>query len=588
MRVVATAGHVDHGKSSLVLALTGIDPDRFPEEKARGLTIDLGFAFTTLASGTEIGFVDVPGHVRFVKNMLAGVGAVDVVLFVVSAREGWMPQSEEHLLVLELLGVEQGLVALTNADTVDPETLELARELVAERLAQSALARSAIVACDSVSGRGIEDVRAALDAAVAAAAPPLDDARPRLWIDRVFAPHGAGTVVTGTLLGGSVAVDDALEVAGRRVEVRVRGIESANRAVERVAPGSRVALNLTGVDRRSLARGDALVRAGQWTATRVVDVLVTRVAGAPVPNRARLLAAVGSAEQTVSFRVLDGEGRLARIRLDAPIALPLAPGDRMVLRDPGREQLVGGAVVLDVAPPPLSRTATVARLDRPLDLRLLDGRSRVAVRDVPRLTGLSADGVRALVERLVDAGDAMIVADALVSSTALDSLRTRVVDLVAGTDGIELATAASRLGATPDELRAAIDGDARVSVAGGVVHDATRAPRARSPESVALVAQLESSPFAPPVPTDGALARALVRDGLVADVGGILFAASAVDRARALVGSYVREHESLTVGEARGLLGTTRKYAVPLLEQFDREGVTRRRGDVRVAGPRAG
>ncbi|HEY7105803.1 MAG TPA: selenocysteine-specific translation elongation factor [Acidimicrobiia bacterium] len=587
MRVVATAGHVDHGKSSLVLALTGTDPDRFAEEKARGLTIDLGFAFTTLPSGTEIGFVDVPGHVRFVKNMLAGVSAVDVVLFVVSAREGWMPQSEEHLLILELLGIEHGLVALTNADAVDPETAELARELVRERIERSGLAGAPIVTCDSVSDRGIDDVRVALDAAIASAPPSRDDGRPRLWIDRVFASRGAGTVVTGTLTGGPVAVDDVLQVAGRDADVRVRGIESANRARGRVAAGTRVALNLSGVDRESLARGDALVHAGQWTVTKVADVAVTRVPGAALPARARLQASVGSGEHTVAFRLLDGDGRFARVRFDAPIALPLAPGDRMVLRDPGREQLVGGAEVLEVSPPPVSRAASVARLTHPLDTRLLDGRPRVAVRDVERLTGVGADAAHVLVARLVDGGDTVIVGNALVASATLDTLRARVVELVTGTDGIELATLASRLGATPDEVRAAIEPEPELGLVQGIVHDAARPPRAQSPESVALVAQLESSPFAPPAPGDGALARALVREGVVVDVGGILFAASAVDRARALVGSYVSAHESLSVGEARELLGTSRKYAVPLLEHFDREGVTRRRGDVRVAGPRA-
>jgi selenocysteine-specific elongation factor len=223
MRVIATAGHVDHGKSSLVLALTGTDPDRLAEEKARGLTLDLGFAFTTLASGVEVGFVDVPGHVRFLKNMLAGVGAVEVVLFVVSAREGWMPQSEEHLAILELLGVEHGVVALTNADAVDGERVARAREEVAARVARSTLRGAAIVTVDSRSGRGIDDVRDELDRMLAVAAPARDHDRPRLWVDRVFAPAGAGTVVTGTLVGGAIAAHDALEVARTGFPVRVRG-----------------------------------------------------------------------------------------------------------------------------------------------------------------------------------------------------------------------------------------------------------------------------------------------------------------------------------------------------------------------------
>src|SRR5688500_8069735 len=246
MRVVATAGHVDHGKSTLVLALTGTDPDRFPEEKARGLTIDLGFAFATLPSGTEVGFVDVPGHVRFIKNMLAGVGAVDVALLVVAATEGWMPQTEEHLRILELLGVEHGMVAITKADLVDDETLELAELEITEHLEGTALPAMTIVVCDSLSGRGIDDVRATLDAVLDDAPAVRDLGRPRLWVDRVFAAKGAGTVVTGTLTGGSVKLDDELEVGARGAKVRVRGIETAKRHVDDVGPGSRVALNLVG------------------------------------------------------------------------------------------------------------------------------------------------------------------------------------------------------------------------------------------------------------------------------------------------------------------------------------------------------
>ncbi|HEV2368589.1 MAG TPA: GTP-binding protein, partial [Acidimicrobiales bacterium] len=212
MTVVATAGHVDHGKSTLVLALTGMDPDRFVEEKERGLTIDLGFAWTTLPSGGEIAFVDVPGHVRFIKNMLAGAGAVQACMFVVAATEGWKPQSEEHLRVLELLGVDHGVVALTKVGIVDAETEELARLELAERVEGTFLEGAAVIGVDAPTDRGLEELRGALDQLVAAAPPAPDRDRPRLWIDRVFPMRGAGTVVTGTLAGGSLRVDDELEV----------------------------------------------------------------------------------------------------------------------------------------------------------------------------------------------------------------------------------------------------------------------------------------------------------------------------------------------------------------------------------------
>src|SRR5680860_840071 len=273
MRVVATAGHVDHGKSSLVRALTGTDPDRFPEEKERGLTIDLGFAFTELPSGEEVGFVDVPGHVRFVKNMLAGVGAVEVVLLVVAANEGWMPQSEEHLQIVELLGVRHGVVALTKADTADEETLELARLELDEHLAGSALAAATVVVCDAVTGRGLDELREALDAVLADAPAPVDADRPRLWVDRVFA-----------------------------------------------------------------ARGDAVVMPNAWRYPDIVDVALHRLPGVTLPRRAMLHCHVGSGEREGRLRVLDEDGHFGRLRLTG--AVPMAPGDRLVLRDPGRACLL--------------------------------------------------------------------------------------------------------------------------------------------------------------------------------------------------------------------------------------------------------
>ncbi|MCA1691772.1 MAG: selenocysteine-specific translation elongation factor, partial [Actinobacteria bacterium] len=279
MHVVATAGHVDHGKSTLVLALTGMDPDRFAEEKARGLTIDLGFAWTTLSSGRQVAFVDVPGHVRFIKNMLAGVGAVDACLFVVAATEGWKPQSEEHLRILQLLGVSHGLVALTKVGLVDEETREFAQMEIAEAVEGTFLEGADVVEVDAPTGVGVEDLRLGLDRLVATAPAAVDRGRPRLWIDRVFAAKGSGTVVTGTLAGGSLGVDDELMVipAGRRV--RVRGLQSLQQARSTVPPGSRVAVNLSGVGHDELGRGDALVRPGQWQPTRTVDASLAVIGG---------------------------------------------------------------------------------------------------------------------------------------------------------------------------------------------------------------------------------------------------------------------------------------------------------------------
>ena len=248
MTVVATAGHVDHGKSSLVLALTGTDPDRFEEEKRRGLTIDLGFAHTVLPSGAELSFVDVPGHVRFLSNMLAGVGGVSACVFVVAATEGWKPQSEEHLRILELLGLRRGIVVMTKVDLVDAEWLELAMLEVAEHLEGTFLDHAPVIAVSSTTGTGLADVRSALDDLVATGDADARRGRPRLWLDRVFAAKGSGTVATGTLVGGKLAVEQQVVVEPGARTARVRGIQTAGRSVDEIGPGNRVAVNLSGVD----------------------------------------------------------------------------------------------------------------------------------------------------------------------------------------------------------------------------------------------------------------------------------------------------------------------------------------------------
>ena len=371
MRVVATAGHVDHGKSSLVLALTGTDPDRWAEEKRRGLTIDLGFAHTTLPNGEAISIVDVPGHVRFLRNMLAGVGAVDACVFVVAATEGWKPQSEEHLRILDLLGLRTGVVALTKTDLVDDDWRELQTLDVRDHLAGTFLADAPVVPVSVVTGSGLELLRTELGSLVERTAGAADHGRPRLWVDRSFAAKGAGTVVTGTLTGGSLHIDDEVLVEPGARRARVRSIESHHERLDVIGPGSRVALNLSGIDHTQAQRGDVVVLPGQWPATTTADVEVLPIEGARTPTRGRLAAHIGSGDHPVDWRVLDAEGRFARLRLDT--ALPIAPGDRVVVRSTGRRATVCGARVLDVQPARRAADAP-ARLALPLEERVLDAR----------------------------------------------------------------------------------------------------------------------------------------------------------------------------------------------------------------------
>src|SRR4051794_5661049 len=336
MRVVATAGHVDHGKSSLVLALTGTDPDRFAEEKRRGLTIDLGFAHTTLPNGMEISLIDVPGHVRFVRNMLAGVGGIDACLFVVAATDAWMPQSEEHLRILDLLGVKDGVIALTKTDLADEETLEIATLDILQHTTGSLLDGAPIVPVSAITGEGIARLRDELGALVERTPAAVDRGRPRLWVDRVFAAKGSGTVVTGTLTGGGLHTDDIVSVASRHDVIRVRAIQTHGDNVAMVGPGNRVALNLVGVDHTEVERGDAIVRDDQWNPTQRFDATlhVLPQLGHKVSRRGAYAAYIGSGEFAARVRVIGGESiaagetGLLRVHLDHPV--PLLPGDRYI------------------------------------------------------------------------------------------------------------------------------------------------------------------------------------------------------------------------------------------------------------------
>jgi len=568
VHVVATAGHVDHGKSTLVEALTGTDPDRFAEEKARGLTIDLGFATTTLPSGAVLSLVDVPGHVRFIKNMLAGVGAVDACLFVVAATEGWKPQSEEHLRILELLGVRHGVVALTKVGPADDDLVDLARLEVEERVADTFLEGAPVVDTDAPTGVGLENLRAALDDLLAATPTAVDHGRPRLWIDRAFSARGAGTVVTGTLTGGRLHTDDELAVHPAGNPVRVRALQNHHAERDELPPGSRCAVNLVGVAHDEVVRGHVLVRSDQWHHTTVVDasLRVLDRLDHPVSRRGAHVIYLGSGEHPVRMRILGPEaldpGTEGAVRIHLPEPLPLLPGDRFVLRESGRAETVGGGEVLDVDP---TERASRARPDRSVD-RVVRERGWVPVDELERLTG----------ERREPDLDRWVV-DPVVLHRTLEDLRNALAD--AGPRGLDLVG----LGELARAAVVLLDGagvEAGRLVAAGVAD-----PLADHP----FVAALASSPFVPPPPdgVDRGELRELVRRGDVVEVEGIFFASSAVDAAARLAARLLVDHpEGFTVSTFREEAGNTRKHAMPLLARLDATGMTRRRGDLRIAGPR--
>ncbi len=568
MHVIATAGHVDHGKSTLVRALTGIDPDRLAEEKERGLTIDLGFAWVALPSGAEVSFVDVPGHVRFLRNMLAGVGGVDACVFVVAAPEGWKPQSEEHLRILELLGHHHGIIVLTKVGVVDDELRELALLDIEEHVEGTFLEGAEIVEVDALSGHGLDELRAALDRLVERTPTAVDVDRPRLWVDRSFSATGSGTVVTGTLAGGSLDVDDALIVEPGGTEVRIRAIQSRKEVVDRVEPGSRAACNLVGVARTDIGRGDVLVRPGQWwtTATFDASLQVLDSLDHPVSRRGAYHVYLGTAEHRGALRVLGVEalepGDRGFVRIHLPVALPLTPGDRFLLRETGRDETVGGGEVLDVDPVLPAARATP---DRSIE-RVVAERGEVEAETLSLLVG---ERVEPTIGRWVLAPEA--------EAAARERVRAAVDE--AGPLGLDLA----RL----DELdRAVLDLLDGIEIDGGLARPAGLVdPLADHPYPPMLAA----APFSPPPPdgVDRGELRELIRRGDVVESDGQYYAPSAIAEAtRRIRGLLAAQPDGVTVAEIRDELGTTRKHVLPLLAHLDGSGATRRREDRRIAGPR--
>ena len=567
MTVVATAGHVDHGKSSLVLALTGTDPDRLDEEKRRGLTIDLGFAHTVLPSGEAVSFIDVPGHVRFLRNMLAGVGGVSACLFVVDASEGWKPQTEEHLRILQLLGLERGLIALTKCDLVDADLLAIAGLEVAEHVAGTFLATATVVAVSTVTGEGLDALRTALGDLVAVAAASRDRGRPRLWVDRVFAASGSGTVVTGTLADGPVHVDQRVVVGPGAIPARIRSIQRAGRTVDQIGPGERVALNLAGIDHRTISRGDAVTEPDRWRLTDRVDAALTILDSLDhdVSRRGAYLAYIGSGEYPVTMRVLGHEqlvpGTTGAVRLFLPTTLPLLPGDRFVLRESGRDETIGGGEILDIDP---VAKASLAAPDRSIE-RIVRERGWIRVAEVEALTGDTVEPT---------------IGDWVTTTAAIEqvdgALRVRLADSgplgldVAILDERERAVLASMDGVAVDRGRARLAGtDTLVTHPGlAALHDGGFAP-------------------SPPDDIDRATLSELVRLGHVVVRDGIYFHGEVIDEAAHVAADLLAAHpEGFTVGQFRDATGASRRFVLPLLAELDGRGITRRRDDLRVPGPR--
>ncbi|MGI8717734.1 MAG: SelB C-terminal domain-containing protein [Lapillicoccus sp.] len=580
MHVVATAGHVDHGKSTLVRALTGSDPDRLEEEHRRGLTIELGYCWTTLPEVGDVAFVDVPGHERFIPTMLSGIGPVPAVLFVVAADDPWMPQAAEHLAALDALGVSRGALAVTRSDLADPAAA-LARARA--ELDRTSLRGAPTVAVSARTGNGLDQLRGLLAGMVARLPQPSPSADVRLWLDRCFHVRGAGTVVTGTLPEGTVSVGDPL-VAGAGARLRVRGVQTLGRSVQTASGVSRVALNISGGDVVEVGRGGVLVSPGRWLFTSVVDVQL----GADAPDRlpGHPVLHVGATHCGTRSRPL-GRG-LARLTLDEP--LPLRIGDRALLRDPG-SRLLWGVVVLDPAPPPLRRRgAARARADQlgELDPAAPQLARELAVRRVVRRSVLQRIGVDTSAP-----GDAIAEGDWLICPRYAEQLREKLAHLVAERarhtpldPGLPVGALAGALDLPEPALVAALVREPLL-LAGGRVTTAGAALPDRLERALAVLEQdLSAEPFGAPTADrlrelglDTSSVAAAVRagrllrlaEGVVLRPGADLLAVARLAGLR----------QPFTTSEARQLLGTTRRVALPLLDHLDRQGHTRRFADDR-------
>ena len=578
MRVVATAGHVDHGKSALVQALTGGEPDRLEEERRRGLSIELGYAWTTLPGAGEVAFVDVPGHERFISTTLAGLGPAPAVLFVVAADDPWMPQAAEHLAALDALGVDRGVLAVTRADLADPAP---ARERALDQLSVTSLAGARAVAVSARTGEGLAELREALVEMLATLPEPSPESPVRLWVDRSFTMPGAGTVVTGTLPAGRVRPGDGL--TSLRGGHRVRAVHALGRAVEVATGTARVALNLSG----DVERGDVLVTPGAWEHTEVVDVRLgpTRLGRGEPPQRP--LLHVGATALSVHHRPL-AEG-LARLTVERP--LPLRVGDRLLLRDPGTRRL-WAVTVLDPAPPPLRRRGAarlraeaLADADGRADLGAEVARRGLVEAELLTRIGVPADGVAAGVVR---AGGWLLsaarLAEAAREAAAVVREHARSAPLE---PALTLPALAERLGLPGPEVAAAVVTDPLHVEAGRVVDGGcARVPAEVLAAVEALSAHLAAEPFAAPTATElealGLVPKVLAaaaRAGLVLrPAPGIVLLADAADRAVEVLATLP---QPFSASEARQALRTSRRVALPLLVHLDRTGRTRRLPDDR-------
>ena len=619
MYVIGTAGHVDHGKSTLVTALTDIDPDRLPEEKEREMTVDLGFAWMTLPSGREVSVVDVPGHERFIKNMLAGVGAIDLALLIVAADESVMPQTREHLAILDLLRIRSGLVVITKSDLVDDELVELVKAEVEDVLADTSFAGCEMIAVSAYTGAGLDELKAAIDSILDHTETRRDLGRPRLPIDRSFTVSGFGTVVTGTLIDGSMAVGQQVELCPSGVQARIRGLQTHKSRLDSTTPGVRLALNLSGVSRDEVIRGEVLTNPGWLKPSRRFDAHLRMVKGAPhaLKHNEGVTFHLFTSETNGRVRLLDadrlqpgGDGWV-QVLLDEPI--PMVKGDFFVLRS--SEDTLGGGQVADpnprrrhrrFAPEVLERLTTLdAGASDDVIITLADQSGPCDLRTLSQRSNFSEAEVLERLNELIQQDEVVVLGDLESQSDAVVYSR-RGWDIVRNQAQVALQTYHNqyslRRGAPPQELRSRLKlpqpvyvrAAARLAEEGVAVDDGglVRAPdhhvelnASQQSDAAGYLDALAGEPWSPPTdrPVAPELLAYLQNRGDVVKVNEtVVFTTAAYEDMAQRIVKHLESHGTVTVADARTIFGTSRKYVLPLLEYLDQQRITRRVGDDRV------
>jgi selenocysteine-specific elongation factor len=623
MFVIGTAGHVDHGKSSLVLALTGIDPDRLPEEKEREMTIDLGFAWLSFPDGTEAGIVDVPGHERFVRNMIAGVGGIDAVIFVVAADDGWMPQSEEHLEILKLLEIRQGIVVITKIDLAKDDWLSLVQEDVKEKLKGTFLENAPIVQASTTKKIGIEELHSEIEKMIRKIQPQKDLGKPRIYIDRVFTIAGRGTVITGTLINGSFSLGEEVRILPHGKTTRIRELQSHKKQREKSEPGTRVALNLVGVEKTLISRGDVIVKVDQGIHTTILDAKVDVISTQKFPLRhnSQMLFILGTTELLAKAILLDrdqlkpGMDGFVQFRFTDPLVARV--GDHFIIRLPSPAITIGGGMVLDIAAKRHKRNDKLVLnfLSQRENLNLSDlilselkRKEFVWAEELLQESNFSSDEIRSALKKLESENKLLQIVDLIIASDLWDDLLNQILKIIQDEHkrhpfriGIKAADLLSKTKFKETLVDKGINhllSTNKIKKKGVYYHLPEHKPQL-TPEQKEIAKKIANrfakSTSSPPkkeefLKEEGfaeVLSFMLQNEEIVELKEGILYRKNDFDKIKKMVVELIQKNGPSTVSQIKDQLKTTRKYAVPILEKLDQLEITRRDGDKRILGPKA-